>query len=210
MRRFRVFIVLAIVGFGAFSAGRVSAGAPAPPWTFVKDPDGVSWLVINDELIGIPYYPVPDDQWNQFHKSGLWAIPKGEGIGYGPCPSWYAHVCDPLRDIRVPIDDLPVLAEDSETPPDQPPGVILERVSTATPTPNPPSGSNITRSIAGFDPGKFLGSNDKFDCNDFASQAQAQAVLRADPKDPNHLDPNKDGIACQGRPEPTDFNKVPR
>jgi hypothetical protein len=200
MRRLRVFIVLAIFGFVTFSAGRVSAGAPAPPWTFVKDKDGVSWLVINDQLIGIPYYPVPDDQWDQFHKSGLWAIPKGEGVGYGDCPYWYKSVCDPLGDIRVPLGDLPVLEADAGPPPDQPPTVILERGS----------GDSKPTSSAGFDPGKFLGSNDKFDCNDFTSQAQAQAVLRADPKDPNHLDPDKDGIACKDRPEPKDLNKVPR
>jgi hypothetical protein len=210
MRRFRALIVLALVGFGAFSAGRVSAGAPAPPWTFVKDPDGVSWLVIDDQLIGIPYYPVPDDQWDQFHKSGFWAIPNDNGVGYGECPYWYKSVCDPFGDIRVPIGDIAVLEQDPGPPPDQPPTVIFERSATATPTPNASSSSNVSRSIAGFDPGKFLEGNDKFDCNDFASQAQAQAVLRADPKDPNHLDPEKNGIACENRPEPKDLNKVPR
>ncbi len=35
------------------------------------------------------------------------------------------------------------------------------------------------------------------DCADFASQAEAQAVLDADPTDPNGLDADNDGIACE-------------
>ncbi|WP_222270823.1 hypothetical protein [Modestobacter marinus] len=34
------------------------------------------------------------------------------------------------------------------------------------------------------------------DCEDFATQAQAQAVLVADPDDPNRLDADDDGRAC--------------
>lgn len=34
------------------------------------------------------------------------------------------------------------------------------------------------------------------DCEDFQTQEEAQAVLLADPADPNNLDPNGDGIAC--------------
>jgi hypothetical protein len=37
------------------------------------------------------------------------------------------------------------------------------------------------------------------DCSSFTSQADAQAVLTADPSDPNHLDADKDGIACEDR-----------
>ena len=35
------------------------------------------------------------------------------------------------------------------------------------------------------------------DCADFASQAEAQTVLDADPTDPNGLDADNDGIACE-------------
>jgi hypothetical protein len=35
------------------------------------------------------------------------------------------------------------------------------------------------------------------DCADFPTQAQAQAVLVADPSDPNGLDGNKNGTACE-------------
>lgn len=42
-------------------------------------------------------------------------------------------------------------------------------------------------------------------CGDFATQEEAQAVLDADPSDPNGLDPDFDGVACQsiGSEEPT-------
>ncbi len=35
------------------------------------------------------------------------------------------------------------------------------------------------------------------DCADFATQAEAQAALAADPSDPNHLDADGDGVACE-------------
>ena len=42
------------------------------------------------------------------------------------------------------------------------------------------------------------------DCADFPTQGQAQAVLVADPSDPNGLDGNKNGTAC----EDFDFSKA--
>jgi hypothetical protein len=46
-------------------------------------------------------------------------------------------------------------------------------------------------------------------CGDFASQAAAQAYLRAAPSDPDGLDGNDDdGIACENRPEPKDLTPV--
>ncbi len=38
------------------------------------------------------------------------------------------------------------------------------------------------------------------DCGDFQYQEDAQAVLDQDKSDPNHLDDDKDGIACETRP----------
>ena len=35
------------------------------------------------------------------------------------------------------------------------------------------------------------------DCSDFATQAEAQATFGADPSDPNGLDADNDGIACE-------------
>ena len=41
------------------------------------------------------------------------------------------------------------------------------------------------------------GAQDALDCADFASQAEAQAALRADPTDPAENDADGDGIACE-------------
>src|SRR5690242_14660367 len=47
-------------------------------------------------------------------------------------------------------------------------------------------------------------------CIDFSSQAAAQAFLRANPTDPEGLDADKDGIACEDLPAPRDEVPVPR
>jgi len=46
------------------------------------------------------------------------------------------------------------------------------------------------------------------DCSDYSSQAAAQAALRADPSDPNGLDGDGDGIACESNPAPFDRTPV--
>ncbi|MDH6537643.1 hypothetical protein M2167_000145 [Streptomyces sp. SPB4] len=60
-----------------------------------------------------------------------------------------------------------------------------------------------------FDAKEYATHGDAFDCTGFARQADAQAVLRADPSDPNHLD-DGGGVACRGLPEPRDTTPVPR
>ena len=65
--------------------------------------------------------------------------------------------------------------------------------------------------VAGFDPLRYIGQGDRYNCGDFVSQAQAQAVLRADPRDPNRLDGNdNDGLACEGNNAPFDWTPVVR
>jgi hypothetical protein len=41
------------------------------------------------------------------------------------------------------------------------------------------------------------GGGRDLDCADFATQEEAQAVLERDPSDPNRLDADNDGIACE-------------
>lgn len=56
---------------------------------------------------------------------------------------------------------------------------------------------------AGFSPeGAGTGEAPRADlgCEDFASRAEAQAALDADPNDPNGLDTDGDGLACEGVP----------
>lgn len=84
--------------------------------------------------------------------------------------------------------------------------------ATAQPTATVPPGPTATARPAStdFDPTKYIGQGDKYNCSAFKSQADAQAVLRADPSDPNKLESNKDGIACESNPPPYDRTPVPR
>lgn len=60
-----------------------------------------------------------------------------------------------------------------------------------------------------FDAKEYVTHGDASDCINFASQADAQAVLRADPGDPNRLDDGS-GVACRELPDPRDTKPLPR
>jgi hypothetical protein len=92
---------------------------------------------------------------------------------------------------------------------------IAPTVRPATPMPTPivtapPARTTAPVVVAGFDPLRYIGQGDRYNCGDFASQAQAQAVLRADPRDPNGLDGDNDGIACETNRSPFDRTPVVR
>ena len=90
------------------------------------------------------------------------------------------------------------------------PPTATAALPTPTTAPLPPAPTTAPAAV-GFDPANYLGQGNAFNCGDFASQAQAQAVLRADPSDPNRLDGNdQDGLACESRPAPKDLTPVPR
>jgi hypothetical protein len=42
-----------------------------------------------------------------------------------------------------------------------------------------------------------IAQDDDLNCEDFATEAEAQATLDADPSDPNNLDGDDDGFACE-------------
>jgi hypothetical protein len=44
------------------------------------------------------------------------------------------------------------------------------------------------------------GGGGDLDCSDFATQEEAQRVLEQDPSDPNYLDGDNDGVACEDLP----------
>ena len=44
------------------------------------------------------------------------------------------------------------------------------------------------------------GGVNKYDCGHFATQEEAQRVLKQDPSDPNYLDGDGDGVACEDLP----------
>jgi hypothetical protein len=63
---------------------------------------------------------------------------------------------------------------------------------------------------AAFAPHAYVGQGDACNCANFANQAEAQAVLRADPGDPNRLD--QGGVlevACEQNRVPRDTIPVP-
>jgi hypothetical protein len=99
------------------------------------------------------------------------------------------------------------------------PGVVPTATATATPprrldTQPPPGDIQIlaaatrTPTPGSAPPARLAG--DTLHCKDFKSQAEAQAVLRANPRDPHGLDPDRDGLACELNPSPRDLVRVPR
>ena len=88
----------------------------------------------------------------------------------------------------------------------------VQEVSDPSPRSSPQPSRSSTPPVlsAGFDPSRYLGQGNAFECSHFASQAEAQAVLRADPGDPNVLDRDRDGIACESNLPPRDTRRVPR
>jgi endonuclease YncB( thermonuclease family) len=81
----------------------------------------------------------------------------------------------------------------------------------AHPVPPPaPGAARVAPVRGGFDPAQYIGQGDRYSCPAFASQSQAQAVLRADPRDPNKLDADRDGIACESNLTPRDLARVLR
>ena len=71
--------------------------------------------------------------------------------------------------------------------------------TTPTPWPTPWPTATIR---PGFTPRAYIPpeATRAYTCRDFQSQGDAQAVLRADPRDPNRLDaPDRNGIACDSR-----------
>lgn len=147
---------------------------------------------------------------------------------------WTGSSIDPTADAQawplqgeapvaaVPASSPPLPAappSPSPTPAQSPPPPPAPSVATPpraapapppTPAPPPPTPRPPTPPSAGFDPNAFIHEGNRYNCRDFASQARAQAVLRADPRDPNRLDADRDGIACEENPSPVDLTPVRR
>ena len=76
-------------------------------------------------------------------------------------------------------------------------------VPSPTPSPSPTAAAPSPIPIptespqSDFDPQQYLGQGDEYNCGDFEFQWQAQAVLDADSSDPNKLDRDEDGTACE-------------
>jgi len=107
----------------------------------------------------------------------------------------------PTASVPPTIATVPTKA--ATAPPTNAPTVAPTTRVTVAPAPTAPP-------VPGFNAKDYIGQGDRYNCADFASQAQAQAVLRADPRDPNRLDTDKDGIACESNRSPKDLIPVPR
>jgi micrococcal nuclease len=154
----------------------------------------------NEELVKWGFaaassYP-PDVRYQETFR-GLQQAAQGQRLGlWGACRS--AH--DPLPTATaLPPTTVPPTA----VPPTPTPRAVAPP-PTATAAP-----AKSAAPAGGFDPSRYIGQGNRYNCPDFASQAQAQAVLRADPRDPNGLDADNDGIACEGNRAPRDLVPVP-
>jgi micrococcal nuclease len=66
------------------------------------------------------------------------------------------------------------------------------------------SGSEPESSEASQSSSSGSGADGNLDCASFAYQEEAQRVLRQDPSDPNYLDGDDDGVACEDLPSNND------
>ena len=141
-----------------------------------------------DVPASVSLVPVTDDA-----QSGMEAIPGGTMQDDAPPP---APDTAPVPGRKQ--SPLTVIATPTE-----------RAVRSAVPTPTARA-TPVGGSTESFDPSGFIGKGDAYNCNAFSSQAQAQAVLRADPRDPNKLDPDRDGVACESNRAPKDTSPVKR
>jgi micrococcal nuclease len=154
------------------------------------------------EMIGEGYaheytYRQPYTYQSDFVAAQDWARANGLGLWAQDTCAGQAYPSD-LDDGTEPPAGLPQAP--APAPPAQP-KPAPQPAQPAAPQPATP---------VGFDPRAYIHNGDAYNCGAFKSQAEAQAVLRADPTDPNLLDVDQDGIACESNPAPKDLNKVPR
>jgi hypothetical protein len=67
-------------------------------------------------------------------------------------------------------------------------------------SPSPPPTSEPSPDATVDTSTPLTGSGADLDCKDFSTQEEAQAVLDADSSDPNGLDADNDGVACEALP----------
>jgi hypothetical protein len=58
----------------------------------------------------------------------------------------------------------------------------------------------FTLTLFGLSASVAFAQTDRYDCEDFTFQEDAQRILDQDPSDPNGLDDDNDGIACENLP----------
>lgn len=132
----------------------------------------------------------PDTLMVYQQTSAGWAYYGGPGLDVPIFTNGFEHWA-------LPSDTVLAWTEDEIDPPASARPVSAEELSTF---------DESMRS--GADPRRFIGQGDRYNCGDFRHQADAQAVLRADPHDPNRLDRSRTGVACSNDPPPLDLRPV--
>lgn len=199
MKRLRSALPVLVAIFATWAVTTVTtAQSTIPNGVFVKNSEGLLWLVLDGQRVKIPVWSATDDEIAALPVPDRWAVMNDAGaIVAGDRPAW----------LDGPGTTSPI-ATPTATPtpaPLAPP--IAPATATATSVPSAPPAAtptNTPRPAASSSPG------DTKNCSDFPSQAAAQRELRADPSDPNKLDTDKDGIACESNKAPFDKNPVPR
>ena len=151
-------------------------------------PDGRNFgeVMIGDGYAHEYTYRFPYEYQDEFKAAQAEAMDNQLGL-------WSPTTC--AGDTTQPADNVAIAPQAPGSPP------AVPAVGGGTPAPSTGSA---------FDPTQYVGQGNRYGCSAFKSQAVAQAVLRADPRDPNQLDGDRDGIACESNPGPSDLVKVPR
>jgi micrococcal nuclease len=158
-------------------------------YVWLSGDDGRQWM-LNERLVAeglsAPVSTPPNLKYSdRFSAAAQTARDQGLGL-WSPCLA--AATATPI--LAVPRSS----SEQTE----------LE-IARTTPTPVP-----TLEKTARFNPDRYINRGDRYDCTDFKSQADAQSVLRAAPGDPNLLDVDHDGIACELIAGPYDYERVQR
>lgn len=207
MRRFVKFSGLGLVALVIFAVFGLAPGVSAQSNCTFK----LGFQQLHDAIPDIVGYCIGEEYVNG--TGGLYQLASGGLMIWRKADNWTAFtngfttwLIGPQGVVSRPNDGpfFPWEGRSVVSPPVSPPApVTVQPAPPAAPAPAAPPPS-------GFDPGAYVKLGDAFNCSDFKSQADAQAVLRAAPSDPNQLDTDRDGIACENNPAPKDLRKVPR
>ncbi len=165
---------------------------------FVSDLEAIAALVPRGQPV---VAPAPPGRWWPV-RPRQWAVALGGAVAVAALAWGIVVFAGPGDASPTPVPTATITLDRLAAPAVHP---IPTATLAPTPTPVP-----TTTAVPTIEPADYLGQGDAYNCDDFATQAQAQAVLRADPADPNRLDGNRDGVACETRPAPKDRTPVGR
>ena len=173
--------------------------------TFVSDLEAIAALAIPRQPADAP---APPRRWWSV-RPPRWAVALGGAVAVAALAWSLVAFAGPGEPPPAPTPATTIARLAAPTLPTATLAPTVTPALTATPVSIPTPAPTAT-ALPTIEPADYLGQGDAFNCDDFATQAQAQAVLRADPSDPNRLDGNRDGVACESRPAPNDLTPVAR